>query len=511
MAGSLRASVFNAVLPTADPGRFVVYNTLHRTVAEIPRSALPLLGWNEAAVEEVSLATQPGALKSLTGEGPGQLLSPQPPSQQSGPGIEQFKELRFLVEASEDEYVNLHEYLSAGYTPKVFYPVVAFTAACNLACVYCFEEGLVDRSQTMSNDKAVETVAWIRRYAEDHDVEAISLGLFGGEPLLDLRAANYFIDEVSRIANTLVIPFQFGITTNGTRLTRELMLDWAARGLQEVRVTLDGPKDVHDARRYHRGNRDKGSFDCIMERLTAVADVPGFNITIEVNIDAENYTRVDELLDTLEGAGLKNRVLVVPEQTLATLASSAAGEDGCGTCSSGGCSTANVDPAWFSSHTLGGDGLAEAFVRAVDQIAGRGFRMPEMVGVYYPCIFVQKHHVVIDWRGDMYKCSFTIGNNDMSVGDVSRGFNWRNEDMLGSVRIIDWCKARDCAYIPICGGGCRYEAYNASGSYHEPTCKAELIDKVLPRTLPYAFGIRPVSARQPPRGAPRPATPLRVP
>lgn len=504
MALDLKPSVFNTVLPTADESEFVVYNTLYRTVAAIPAESLPVLGWHLDTAEQVCRGRMPAPLKSLRPGGPGQTLSPREPEITARNAfVDHLTSLKFLVPEDEDEYANLDGYLSRGYTPKVFYPVVAFTAACNLDCVYCFEEGTVDRRAKMSPSLAERTVRWIEDYVDGHDLERIALGLFGGEPLLYLQAANYFIDEVSKIAERRGLPFEFGITTNGTRLSRGLVEDWVARGLREVRITLDGPPDIHDSRRFYRSKQKKGSFDDILSRLVSIADIDGFNITIEINIDLQNFAHVGDLLDILEEAGLRKRVLIAPEQTLETLASS--GESGCSGCSKGCSSGSRFDPAWFSN-VLAKSRLADAFVEVVDAISRRGFRMPEMVGVYYPCIFVQRHHVVIDWHGDMYKCSFTIGNEEMAVGDVDTGFNWRNEDMLSSVKVIDWCKERKCAYIPICGGGCRYEAFNKTGSYHVPNCKAELIDFVLPRTLPYAFGLKPI--RRAPRQETTSAEPL---
>ena len=146
-------------------------------------------------------------------------------------------------------------------------------------------------------------------------------------------------------------------------------------------------------------------------------------------------------------AALRICISVVPEQTFEFLASAGkstgCGSGGCGTCASKELHAGTkIDAAknWFEDNLLNELTLSDAFIAAVTAIGEKGFRMPEMVGVYYPCIFVQRHHVVIDWSGDIYKCSFTIGNHEMRAGDISVGFNDNNKKMLESVKTVEWCK-----------------------------------------------------------------------
>ncbi len=488
----MKPSKFNVAIATHDPERILIYNTLYRTAAIFPRKALHFLGWASLYQNQSSIAD---IWRSLEGDGPGILMKGENSSLADPALLDQANKLKIMVENELDEFSELDHFLSIGYRPDMFCPVVALTASCNLDCVYCFEEGAVKRSDNMTKSTAKLTINWMENYIKNHpELKTFSLGLFGGEPLLSLDSANFFIDKSKLLAERHNLSFSFGLTTNGTKLTRELVDDWVSRGLTFIRVTLDGPKSIHDKRRYYRSKSKGGTFDHILSNLINIGDITGFELEIEVNIDVENYRSINELLDVLEEAGLKERIGVVPEQTLESLSSQGKKSGcvgGCSHCDEGGLTTDRQ--AWFRRNTLVETNLTEAFVYVVDQIGRRGFNMPEMVGVYYPCIFVQRHHMVIDWYGDIYKCSFTLGNQDMRVGNIREGFNSNNQKMLDSIKTIEWCKSRNCAYIPICGGGCRYEAYNITGSYSFPNCKADLIDAVLPRTVPYFFNTKPVS------------------
>ena len=197
-----------------------------------------------------------------------------------------------------------------GYKPDTFCPVVAVTAACNLDCVYRFEEGSVDRRERMSATNSGKAILWMEKYiSENPELKRLSLGLFGGEPLLYIPACEFFIKEAAEVARASGLTFDFGITTNGTRLTREIVDDWTKKGLSFIRVTLDGPKHVHDERRPFRSKRRDGSFDLILANLVSIAEIDGFELEIEINIDRNNYKYVPELLDILEARGLKNLYL----------------------------------------------------------------------------------------------------------------------------------------------------------------------------------------------------------
>jgi uncharacterized protein len=447
-----------------DDDEYLLYNTLTHASSLIPVSLVKCFGWNTT--------TGSGLHRSLKGNGPGihqnlPILSNFPNSL-----LDVMTEKGFIVSDIHEDYERLDKFLKTGYNPDTFYPVIAYTSRCDLACSYCFEEG-INRNTQQSEYTIEKTLFWIEKYLKDKGpFKGVNLGLFGGEPLLDIKMGQQFIDGVKEISNSYGINFDFGVTTNGTHLKRDLIEKWYKDGLNYVRVTLDGPRNIHDARRFKLSG--KGTYDLILNNLVEISDIDGIRIGIEINIDNQNAYCLDGLLDDIEKFGLKHRVELTPEQTLETLTSS---------CGSGDSTKAHH----CNKHCLEGSKLSKAFVYVVDRIIERGFSLPEFIGVYYPCVFVQKHHLVIDWSGDMYKCSFTMGNKEMCVGNVSDGLNAKNEDMLGAKDVIDYCKNRECAYIPICGGGCRYESWNKTGSFIEVNCKADLIDAISPKTLKAFF------------------------
>ncbi len=380
---------------------------------------------------------------------------------------EKLLRIGILTISEEYDQRELKDTLSIGQNSDTFFPVIALTAKCNLHCVYCFEEG-VDRSVSMKPEVAAKIVNWLKNYIlENGPFSRIHLGLFGGEPLMDLKVAHYFIDEMTAIADELGIKFVFDLTTNGILMKRSTIEEFIKKGLQAVQVTLDGPPFIHNIRRRFKNGR--GTFDLILKNLIDISDIDKLTITLEVNLDEQNIDHFGKLLDILAQNGLRDKLRLVPEPTLETMSCIGRIDHHC------------------SKYAMKGKRLIEAYIKILEEVSSRGFHTPEIIGVSYPCIFIEKHHYVIDFYGNIYRCSFTIGNTEFIVGNVFSGFNWKNEDMLSSKNVIQTCFEKNCSYIPICGGGCRYEAWANTGNYHCVNCKKELIQEILPLSLRQYF------------------------
>ncbi|WP_373468867.1 radical SAM protein [Acidianus infernus] len=88
--------------------------------------------------------------------------------------------------------------------------------------------------------------------------------------------------------------------TNGSLLTRHVFEELKSLGLTHVQITLDGPKEVHDKRRYFVGG--KGSYDIILKNLKEIRDE--VNVVLRVNIDVNNLDSFRDLLKDLKQNGI---------------------------------------------------------------------------------------------------------------------------------------------------------------------------------------------------------------
>jgi len=159
---------------------------------------------------------------------------------------------------------------------------------CNLNCAYCFflkKEALYPGSRFRMSDEVHE--AYIRQLLEAHRVPQVTVAWQGGEPTL--MGLDFFRRSVelqkkyqrpgTRIENT----FQ----TNGILLDAEWCRFFHEQGFL-VGLSLDGPRDLHDAYRPDRGGQ--GTFDRVLRAARLLQDHQvEFNILCTVN--AKNSLR----------------------------------------------------------------------------------------------------------------------------------------------------------------------------------------------------------------------------
>jgi uncharacterized protein len=166
-------------------------------------------------------------------------------------------------------------------------------AQCNLDCDYCFflsKELLYPDSRFRMDDETLER--YIRQLVEAHArVPEVTIAWQGGEPTL--MGLDFFRRSVE-LAGKYLKPGQRALHTiqcNGT-----LIDDAWARFFAEhdflVGISIDGPREVHDAYRVTKGGR--GSFDKVMRGLGCLREA-GVEFNTLTTIHHQNAGRGAEV------------------------------------------------------------------------------------------------------------------------------------------------------------------------------------------------------------------------
>lgn len=92
----------------------------------------------------------------------------------------------------------------------------------------------------------------------------LNVAFLGGEPLVNRKVLQATTRRAAALAEAKGQTFTFSITTNGTLLTAQDAEFFEEFGFA-VTISLDGPREVHDAQRSFKSGQ--GSFDRIVERL----------------------------------------------------------------------------------------------------------------------------------------------------------------------------------------------------------------------------------------------------
>jgi uncharacterized protein len=135
---------------------------------------------------------------------------------------------------------------------------------CNLRCKYCFaDEGAYKGNREfMSEEVAFKAIDFLIKNSGDRKI--LEIDFFGGEPLMNFEVVKNTVLYAKTESEKVSKKFLFTITTNGMLLKGEIA-DFLNREMDNVVLSLDGRKEVHDNVRVTANN--KGSYDLVIENI----------------------------------------------------------------------------------------------------------------------------------------------------------------------------------------------------------------------------------------------------
>lgn len=402
--------------------------------------------------------------------------------------IDTLLEHGFIVRSRDAERQALSDYFRAGREDTdVLRVTVLTTLQCNFACDYCIQGDHGDYNKTaskMSLETADRLIRWIEGQLDETHPNTLVLTFFGGEPLLNLPVLYRIAERSHALATARGVDQQLSVITNGLLLTPEVVDRLLPCGLIGVKITLDGDKATHDRMRPLRGRQ--GTFDKIIENARRVA--PKVPITIGGNFDESSADSYPALLDFLGAQEFRDSIAKInfkpiirmPEPKANGLipltAVDAAGKPLGGACmTSAGAGTGKASSMCDSCHFV--DEKMQ-FLR--DETRKRGFPTPD--GVHMgPCEIHRRHAHTVGIDGSLYACPGFGAETTQAIGHID-GFNPQSHGAAAAYfERLDPLKKEcgDCAFIPVCGGGCSVAAAAEEGDMHAPSCHKSAMQSAL--------------------------------
>jgi uncharacterized protein len=333
----------------------------------------------------------------------------------------------------------------------IFAATVVLTLDCNLACPYCFEDHFRG-DHSMSKETAQLLVEHVKgeQIGRGRDLE---LRFYGGEPLMALPRLKEIAGPLRDVAAIAGTKFSCSLVTNATLLTRPIVEDLLPFGLKSAQITLDGPPEIHNRQRPFVSGQ--GSFKLIVDNLRSVYDL----VTLKPggNFARDNYREFPAMLDALLEAGM-DPAQIGPVQFAPIHPKSGGQSPHSSACAIG-------SEPW----------LIEANLFLREETLRRGFSVdkPHM-GV---CMIELTNNLVVNYDGSLYKCPALMGWPEFAVGTLAEGVNdyrqshnldvWKNDECL------------ECAYLPLCFGGCRFFRKLKTGAIDGVDCRRAMLDASL--------------------------------
>ncbi len=314
---------------------------------------------------------------------------------------------------------------------------------CNLRCTYCYAEGGAygGERRLLTPKMARKAVRLLIREAGDR--EAVTLVLFGGEPLLNMPAVEAAVEEAVLRGKETGKRVQISLTTNGTLLKPET-IDFLQRHHVSVSVSLDGPSDLHDANRPDVAGQ--GSYAKILPKLQGLLKNCTAPVAARVTLTPDQWTRIEEVYDHLMGLGF-HEVGIAPASPITTdlLPDSVQEEElleGFATMTQRFKDEAEQGRILPFSNIL--DLLGRLHLGQTQSVAcGAGFG-----------------YLAVDADGNFFPCHRLAGEESFRVGNLDSGAD--AEKIVSSLATLTDGKAEmcsDCWARTLCTGGCHYENY----------------------------------------------------
>lgn len=338
----------------------------------------------------------------------------------------QLRKCGYIVASGFDELRQVkHDMLRSRYNSAFMALTIAPTMACNFRCVYCFEKGQY-HNQAMTEQTVQEIVDFIDSKA--NQLEQLSITWYGGEPLLAMSQVETISKQVLTICNEHNIDYKSTVITNGYLLNPHIATRLKDCGVDDIQITIDGPKEIHDQRRPLANG--KGTFDVIMNNLLVVRGI--LPIMVRINTDYENWEQLNEIVEFFRQNDLMNDIMVYLGLVVPS------------------------NGQYEGSKCLSDDTYSKFNLRFMQENdIPLTYIYPAPKGNY--CTADQTNSWVIDPHGDLYKCWSDIGIVERRTSTLGEDNTNVNSTLLNDYMLYDPTedeRCKDCKYLPLCMGGC---------------------------------------------------------
>jgi len=308
------------------------------------------------------------------------------------------------------------------------------TLDCNMNCWYCTVAAAgANRPKKRMDDNVISNIKeYISFLIENKTVDGFFLDWFGGEPML------YFEDVIIPIATHVKdltykfkIPFTHHITSNGYLFNTENIEMINKISLNSFQITLDGNKSRHNKIRKHYGNP---TFDQIIKNINLICNrVENASITLRINYDRKTLMNVSDIIPLIN-KNIRNKISI---------------------------SFIKI----FQLKSLNGNENI-LLKKAKEEFENSGFNVDYWAfrpKSFFTCYSDKYAHAVINYDGNVYKCTARNYSEDVRVGTLKNNgiIEWKKEILstMFAKATFENEKSLNCKLLPICFGPCIQKYY----------------------------------------------------
>ncbi len=330
------------------------------------------------------------------------------------------------------------------------------TYNCNLSCGYCYQKSLTEKSSipSMSGEFVDSFFSDYFPQLFPKPPKKLLITLFGGEPLLPANR-----EAITRILAYARKHPSIGISvaTNATTLSEMADLIGPGKGsIQNVQVTLDGDRSLHDENRIP--DSGKPTFDTTIAAVRQLIELKA-NISLRMHIHYGKLDSARELVEYLE----KEKLLGHPQVAV------------------------YFSPINTFDSEMNSLAEEEMFDRMFQEVAAKTNRPPSNLDFMNRFLDMQEKKIlpkvrfcgagrdtfhIVDPLGDIYGCYEEAGHRDRRIGSLANGkVTFRAlKESYSRRHLLNLPECIRCSAALFCGGGCPSEARLQKGSIFKSHC-----------------------------------------
>ena len=323
---------------------------------------------------------------------------------------------------------------------------------CNLRCKYCFaDEGAYHAArEMMSSETAKRAIDFL--IANSGSRRVLEVDFFGGEPLMNLSVIKETVAYAKAEAAKRGKRFLFTTTTNGLLLNDDA-IEFLNAEMENVVLSLDGRKEVHDAVR--KTVSGKGSFDAVIDKIKKFVSIRG---------DKHYYVRGTFTAKNLD---FSKDVLFLADQGFTSLSVEPVVTD---------IPELQIGEEHLPQIEAEYERLCDEYIRR--EAEGKGFSFfhfhidleggPCLQKRVSACGAGNEYFSVVP-NGDIYPCHQFAGDATWKMGNVYEGkLDGEIRSLFASSCLFTREKCDSCFAKFICSGGCSANNYHYNGDINKP-------------------------------------------
>ena len=323
---------------------------------------------------------------------------------------------------------------------------------CNFRCRYCFaDEGAYHAErESMNFETAKAAVDFL--IANSGKRKVLEMDFFGGEPLMNLGVLKQTVEYAKEAGAKAGKKFLFTTTTNALLLNEDV-IRFFNEEMENVVLSLDGRKEVHDAIR--KTVNGKGTFDLIIDKIKNFISLRGDkSYYVRGTFTAKNLDFAKDVLfiadQGVDSISMEPVVTEIPDLQI----------------------TDEHLPAIEKEY----ENLCDAYLQRYAE--GKGFNFfhfnVDLEGG--PCLSKRvsacgagNEYFSVAPNGDLYPCHQFVGDEKFLMGNVREGIARTDiREQFATSCLFTRKKCDGCFAKFICSGGCNANNYHYNGDINDP-------------------------------------------